>query len=47
MKAVTNNEEAAPWSRSNHLMGTRCSPQVMTGIMTYPYPETFAKPELR
>jgi hypothetical protein len=26
MRRVTYNEEAAPWSRSNHLMGTRLLP---------------------
>jgi hypothetical protein len=26
MKTITCNDEAAPWSRSNHLMGTRLPP---------------------
>jgi hypothetical protein len=26
MRTTTYNDEAAPWSRSNHLMGTRLLP---------------------
>jgi hypothetical protein len=26
VRTITNNDEVAPWSRSNHLMGTRLLP---------------------
>jgi hypothetical protein len=43
MRTKTCGEEAAPWSRRNHLTGTRWLPQVTTAI---PLPEPLTEPEL-
>jgi hypothetical protein len=45
LRAITYDDEAISWSRSNHLMGSDWSPQVMTEMTASPEP--FAELQLR
>jgi hypothetical protein len=45
MRTITYNDEAAPWSRSNHILGTRLFPSSDDSNMSFSV--TFEEKELR